>query len=237
MCALAGAHLISLVVGVLQGTVESVSGSVGGLLQSFAGGAFFAIGIITAIFAGLERIDWGNELASEFEQDSADWDPYQLPAIEDTSRINRFELIAGIVFSAIFIVIFNFFYEIIGYVDLSADDLRIQPFFSPEFRQFIPWLTAVWAIDALVKLMVIVNGRWTRLTRGFEILAQGLSLFVLYRIFQSPAITVIQEVSGITYAIIGLVIVVTAFSLLYKVYKLFKGYPTNPAHLVKSQLI
>lgn len=153
----AAANLVGLISQLIQGNIVNINQALIRVLFSFGETALFNIGLMTLIFAGLERL---NGVEFDFApKKTAEWDPYQLPPVEDPDRIDRFEVISSIFFAALFIITFNFFNDLIGYVDLSEVEGFIA-LLAPEFNRHIPWLTASFAIDALINVFVLAKGRW-----------------------------------------------------------------------------
>jgi hypothetical protein len=150
-----GAIAISLLV--LFAITAVVSGSENvwtlawGFLKAYFQSAVIAFASITIIFGIIERVA-GHKLQTG---DDAEWDPYSLEPVEEPDRIKRPELVAGIVWYAILIVLFNFFPQWIGMVDTIAPEGVFIPLLSPEFAVFIHWLTAYWILGILLNLYLL----------------------------------------------------------------------------------
>jgi hypothetical protein len=230
----AAVHLFGVLYALLQGeTAADLGSTVLESLISFGRMAFLNLGLITVIFAVVERVE-GGELGFETKTDT-DWDPYQLPPIKDPDRIDRFEMIIGIIFAALFIVAFNFFYEWIGFVDLTGDDRSVIPFLAPEFQQHVPWLTASWVLDSLLKVVVLAQGRWQRTTRWIQLIIEGFSVFVLYRILVTTPIAIVPIFTTVTKGIIILVIVIVILEMLTILFRLLFGRPFIVTNYFKSR--
>jgi hypothetical protein len=233
---IAGAvHLLGLVFEFIQNNPVNIGQATLNLLLSFGQTALINVGLITLIFAGLQRLN-GVEFKLEPEK-AADWDPYQLPPVEDPDRIDRFELIAGIFFATLFIIAFNFFYEYIGFIDLGGDDRGVIPFLSEAFRPHVPWLTASFALDALLKIVVLVQGRWNKGTRWIQLAVEGFGIFVLYRIVVSDIISTVPFFTTMTKIGIIVAIIITAFEMVSILARLLIGRPITPKSLFKSPMV
>jgi hypothetical protein len=228
-----GLHLLGLLFSISQNEIANLGGTLINLVFSFGQSAFVNIGIITLIFAGLERLNVG--VYAWPASAPTTWDPYQLPPVKDPNRINRFEIIAGIFFSVFFIILFNFFYEWVGFIDLAGDERGVIPFFAPEFSQFIPWLTASWAVDTLLKIVVLAQGRWNRSTRIAELGTASFGLYVLYLIYNSPTITIVPFFTTAAHGILAIVLVIVMLDLLSKVFRLLFKRPVSSAIPFKSK--
>ena len=134
----------------------------------------------------------GDQLDLELKK-TAEWDPYQLPPVKDPDRINRFEIIVGIIFAALFIIVFNFFFNVIGIIDFTGEDRSITPLLAAEFQQHVPWLTVSWLLEALLKVVVLAQGRWQRPTRWAQVGSKLFGVYVLYRILLSTTISVVPS--------------------------------------------
>jgi hypothetical protein len=182
--------------------------------------------IVTVIFAVIERVSgvsWQTEAGKSAPSPKASWDPYQLPPIQDRDRLKHGDLIAGIVVCLFLIGGLNFFYDSIGYLDLDANSTRIYGILSEGFRLHVPWLMAAWALDILLKLLVLVQGRWNRLTRWLEVGGDFFGLFVLTRILTSDTIA--------TIAIIMVIMVIVVIDLVRKLYRLLVQKPVSALHI------
>lgn len=226
LAVIGGIHLVGLLFFLIQTGAASVAENLLTLAGSFWEVALLNAGIVTLIFAIIERAggDWVDSIARSSQKPGA-WDPYQLPPVKDPDRIQRGELMAGIVVSLFFIVGFNFFFDSIGIIDLSGESQRIIGLLAPELRQQVVWLTASWALDSLLKLVVLVQGRWNRVTRWLEAGTVVFSLYVLSRIFVSDAITIWPVFTLGARLIVGLLIALVLLDLLRKLYRLLFGRP------------
>lgn len=226
-------HLFGVLYVLWQGQTADLGSSLLSSLFSFGRTAFVNLGLITAVFAIVERVE-GGELALE-QKKTADWDPYQLPPVKDPDRIDRFEMIIGIMFAALFIVAFNFFFDVIGFIDFTGEDRGIIPLLATEFRQQVPWLTASWILDSLLKVVVLAQGRWHRLTRWIQVGTELFGIYVLYRILNSTTISVVPFFTTIAKGIILLVMGIAILGLLGLLYRLLFGQPFSPTNFYKSR--
>jgi hypothetical protein len=190
-------------------------------------------GLITVIFAIVERtevIDWEEETTQETE-----WDPFELPPAEDPNRINRFELGFEMLWTAAFIILFNFYPEWIGIANVSGEETAVFPLLAAAFAVHIPWLTLLWTLELALKGFVLTRGRWTRLTRWLEFGLVPLNLYILNRIRTGGAIFTIPGLTAIAKAILMVVIVIVVLDGLYKLIRLLTGRPFSPKEIFKSR--
>jgi hypothetical protein len=225
-------HLLGLLSPLIQNDSIDIGRTLFNLLFSYGQAALTIIGIVTLVFAGLERLQG---VDFQFDaKDEADWDPYQLPPVADPDRINHFEIIAGIFFAALFIIVFNFFYDWLGFIVFTEEDSRVVTLLAPEFKLHVPWLTATFALDALLKMVVLAQGRWNRGTRLVQLGTESFGVYVLYRILVSDVIAVEPLFTTIAKGIIIMVIVIEAYEMVGLLTRLLLGRPFTPKSFFKS---
>ncbi len=217
LAVLAGVHALPILLNILRGQIDNdIIGMLWGLLTSYWNIALTNVGLITLIFVAIERfVDLPEE-----QEESTEWDPLALPAIENPDRINRFEMIAGIVGGVIMIALINT-YSTWPAIEGFPELLQL----APEFISQIPWLTAAFALDIMLKTVVAWQGRWQIWSRLADIGQEMFGLYVLYRIIQGP-VTVFETVSGVSFLtkfVLGIIMVIVAFEVIGKLYRVLVG--------------
>ena len=221
LAVMAGFHLVLLLLTLFATGMDGLGTKILGFLEAFVQMSFWGVSITTIVFAILERIEG---VSAEINKEkSAEWNPLDLPPVKDPDRINRGEMIVGIVFGVLFIIAFNFFFDVLGLVDLAGDEQGFVSVLAEESRRHVPWITASFAFEALLKLVVLVRGRWTRSTRWVLLAEQAFGLFVLYRIFSSPVILITPLGTLLTKVIIAIIMLVVVFEMLGNLHRLFTG--------------
>ncbi|MCP4417460.1 MAG: hypothetical protein GY805_12620 [Chloroflexi bacterium] len=233
LAVIGGLHLLGLGFVLWQSGGADFVDKMLNFIFSYGRSAILNAGIVTLIFAVIERVA-GDSLELP-EKRIKSWDPYQLPPVKDPDRIKRLELIAGIFFGFIFIVWFNFFPNWFG-GELSGDGTGMFILLAPEFLGHIPWLTASWLLDVVLKTAVLIQGRWNRTTRWLELSAAGFGLFVLYRISTSEAISTIPFFTTLVKGVLLVVMLIVALDMVGKLYRLLLGRPFTPKNIFKSKL-
>ena len=229
-----GLHLLGLGFSLWESNGAGFVDTTLNLIFSFGRTAILNAGIVTLIFAIIEKVG-GNSL--DFLQEKVKvWDPYQLPPVKDPNRINRAELLVGILFSLIFIAWLNFFPNWFGGADITHDDSGIFVFLTAEFIQQIPWLTASWLLDVVLKTVVLLQGRWNRVTRGLELAVGGFGLYVIYRIFSLEAISIVPFFATMARWSLIVVILIVAVDWVFKLFRLLLGPSFTPPVLIKSKM-
>lgn len=205
------------------------------LLIDLGGNLLFSVGVILAIFAAIEYYIDPDEL--EESATVSEWDPLTLPqVVEESARIKRGELIFGVVMGVLMIVLFNLYPEKIGYFNTIGDGAVVLPLFAQEFFVHVPWLTASWIMDIVLKLAVLRNGRWTPITRWMEFAFALFGLYVLYRIVNGGPILTIAGLTTLVRFALRIAMVVTVVDLLVKLYRLLFKRPSSPNQTFKSRI-
>ena len=230
----AAVHLFGVLYVLLQGETADLGQTLLKSFISFGRFAFLNFGLITVVFAIVERAE-GSELEINTKK-SADWDPYQLPPVKDPDRIDRFEMIVGIIFAALFIVAFNFFFDVIGFIDFTGEDRGVIPLLAAEFRQHVPWLTASWVLDSLLKMVVLAQGRWQRPTRWVQVGLELFGIYVLYRILLSTAISIVPFFTIVAKGVIVIIMAIAILEVISLLYRLLIGRPFSPTNFYKSRM-
>ena len=204
------------------------------MVFSFGRSAILNAGIVTLIFAIIERTA-GDSLTLP-EKKAKEWDPFALPPVKDPDRIKRGELIAGIFFGLLFLVWLNFFPDWLGVINIGDEGSGIWMLVTAEFLALIPWFSASLLLDVLLKTAVLLQGRWNRVTRWIEV---GTSLFGLY---VGNLVFSLEEISTVpfltTMAKVGLAIglFIGTIELVGKLIRLLLGRPFTPRAFIKSKL-
>lgn len=226
-------HVGGLVFMLLRGETAVFGQSAWNWFGNFFQSAALNAGIITMIFAAIERaqINWGAQ-----SQPEADWNPLDLPPVKDPNRANRFELIIGIVFTIAFVIVLNFYPNWVGLVITDDGSVEIFRLLSPEFLVHVPWLTLAWMLEVVLKGIVVTQGRWTRLTRWLELALVPLSIYIINRIRTGGEIFTISGLTTLAKLGLGFVIVIVVLDGLHKLYRLLTGRPFINAETFKSRL-
>jgi hypothetical protein len=134
--------------------VAAASSSFGSLWMS----VFFSVGIVTAIFAVIER-------TKANARPSGEWDPLKLPAVRDPLRIPPGSSIANLVFSAVLLALwagslgFQTVFQVAG--------VRIT--LAPSWRYFVGGFALIMLAHAALAVANLVRARWTRARAGVRL--------------------------------------------------------------------
>lgn len=136
----------------------------------FIASIFFAFGSIVLVFAVLQRFD----VRPETEQE--EWDPRDLPAIEETDTINRGWTVAEITVGFVIIAILLFLPDKIGVV-LSPG---MEFILNPVIISYIPLIILTMLLGIGLDVILLWRGHWETSTRIAKIATNLFGIYVLY---------------------------------------------------------
>lgn len=201
---------------------------------SFGRAAFISAGSITLVFAAIERLA-GDSLEIP-DQETAEWDPYNLPPVKDPDRINRGEMLVEVVLTFLFVAWLASATNWVSGAQASEEATGIWVLFSSEFVQLIPWLIASWVLDIVLKTAVLIQGRWNRATRWLELGTSLFGFYVLYIIYQNGTIFSFSGFNTLAQPVLVIIMLIVVLDILSKVARLLFGRPFIPENLFKSKL-
>ena len=166
VAALAAVTLVLMALGVFRepnrpASLAIVVKATGG----FLGSALYNLGLLTLIFALVER--------AQRRKAEAAWEPSTLPPVVDRDRISYLGRIFALYAIAALAILFNFFPDWVGILVGNEHGARVIRLLEPAFDRYLPFLNAWWAAAFVNNVLVLREGRWTRGTRWVEF---GLSL-------------------------------------------------------------
>ncbi len=129
------------------------------------------------IFAILERV------LPKKEAEAEEWDPQDLPEIDDYAEMNRLGLVVETAVTIALLVLLNIFPEKIGITIIHDSQLTFVPFLGPSYTNFLLAINMWWLLSIVLNLFVLNRGHWSRATRWAEVGVNIVGVFVLYQIF------------------------------------------------------
>lgn len=153
-----------------------------GLFEAFANliqSLFTSLGVVVLIF-GL--IQW---FAPKVKSTTTPWDPRKMKAVPDGDRVKIGEAVTEIVFSALAIILFNFFPQYVGAGFINNDGswtIGLVSALTDSFFRLLPWFTLVWGLEILLNVALIALGRWQTATHWIDVAIKVLSLAVAYAV-------------------------------------------------------
>lgn len=227
-------HLLWLGLVLWQNSGDDLIGRILNMIFSFGRSAILNAGIVTLIFAIIERVA-GDSLSIP-EKKAQEWDPFSLPPVKDPDRINRAELAVGIFFSLLFLSWLNFFPNWFGGVNFGEEEPWFFVLVTAELIALIPWFSASLLLDVVLKTAVFIQGRWNRVTRWLEIGSEIFGLYVAYRIFSLEEISTVPFFTTMTKSILAIAIIIIIIEIFGQLYRLLLGRPFTPRTFIKSKL-
>ena len=137
------------------------------IFSEMIGSAFTAFSIVVIVFAVLQRFDVRPDTVD------ADWDPRELPQVEEVDTVSRGGMVAEITFSLVIIAILLFLPDKIGVVISPG----MQIILNPVIRNYIPMIILSISLGIALDVILLWRGRWETGTRLAKI---GTNLFGIY---------------------------------------------------------
>jgi len=226
-------HLVGLGFVVWQSAGENLIDEALSFIFAFFRTAVINAGVVTLVFAVIERVAGGSIDLPEKQQKT--WDPFNLPPVKDPDRINRGEFVVGIFFLAAFAAWLNFFPDWFGAGNFGEGG--IFALFTPEFIALVPWFTASLLLDLVLKTAVLIQGRWNQATRWLEVGKDAFGLYVAYRVFALDEISIVPFFTWGAKAILVIVLIIGALEIMGQLYRLLLGRPFTPTAFIKSRFV
>jgi len=158
------------------GAATHTAGEIAAYFMELFSSLFSAVGFIFVIFVINERIIPNKK---EFNPIDTAWNIKDLPDLKEKIP-SKAEIIAGIIFSVIGVIVLNVFADRIGIYNYGPEGMRFFPVLTPEMLRLLPLFSLRIAIGAMTLLPFIIN-RSIELSRSgsyyYNISQMGLSLF------------------------------------------------------------
>lgn len=156
------------------------------IFSEMIGSVFTPFGIIVIVFAILQRFD------VRPETDQEEWDPRQLPHIQEVDTVSRAGTVAEITFSLVIIAILLFLPDKIGVVISPG----MQVLLNPVIISYIPLLILSILLGIALDVILLWRGRWETGTRLAKIGTNLFGLYVLYVLVSGHNAWLAQEGVG-----------------------------------------
>jgi hypothetical protein len=145
-----------------------------------------ALGNVVLVFALIQYFN--PDLKFDTKEDE-EWNPRDLPEVEDTDQVSRGNLIAEIVAIAVFgLVLFNLYPDSIGIYSFTEKGSSFIPFLSDAFFSYILWINLLWALQIGCNLILLQQMRWTSTTRWFWIAIKAGGIALAYAMLMGPSL-------------------------------------------------
>ncbi len=175
--------------GAIKEGVASFLEVIGEAISGFFGSMISALGVITLIFALLERF------ATDLTSDSEKWESKSLLKLTPPDKIKPVELIVEIFFCGLGILVFNFFPQVVGYtpslnalIESGSLDVTFVPLLSETFFLYVPYLTIIWVLTILLNSILFSRGRWETWSRGISIAVGAMGFAITVVMLLGPSL-------------------------------------------------
>jgi hypothetical protein len=170
-------------------------------LVNFVTSALSIFGNIVFIFAIVEWLSpkvWKEKIET--------WDPLSLDLEEESERVKPMEMIWGIFFTVVAILVFNFYSHIIGMIYVTEDGTWMRFLnLSAEFYRYLPWLNLLWGLDIIFSIVIFRTGRWQPATRWLVAgLKLGFLVIMIVLATGAPLLEISSEFYNVNEALQGL---------------------------------
>lgn len=155
------------------------------VLWQYARLVFVNVAIVTLVFAVLERTG----AASRTGKTREEWNPRDLPKVEDPDRAKVGELVFSVYVTAILFVVFNFYPEWFGLVFFTGDKVVAISYLDLGLKIPAALLNAWWVFALALNVAVLRIGRWTPEARWVEFALGLFGALILFLVLTESAVT------------------------------------------------
>ena len=160
--------------------------AIGNGLSGIISAAISAFGMVTLVFAILERYVPAEELKME---DEKEWDPASLMKEPEPAEVKIWEPILAIIFTAILLAIFNFNRELLGFHIFTDGRWTVLPGLTDAFFRWMPLINITWIAEIILNGILLRTGRWDLATHLFSIVIKIAGIVIGYFLITGPSIT------------------------------------------------
>ncbi len=233
VAAVFGAQVLAWSIGIF---VSGEAFSVLEMLASLVNSIPVSLGWVLITFMILQYFD----AKPDFEEET--WDPTTLPEINTKEDLKRGEMITGLVFSVLILVLVTFFPQWIGFVTTPGG--RFYP--NPVIIQYLGLIKISLVAGIGLDVFLLWKGRWGTVTRIAKIALNLLSITVLSFLVQGhnawlsartaggffDAIEAIGRINDGTWELVGMhafrlafvvALIVTVIEVLVSIYRLIRS--------------
>jgi hypothetical protein len=204
----------------LAATASSFTDGLGIFIRSliqFMWVVLVTLGKVVFIFA---IIEWLMPKISR-EKEKA-WDPRSMDSHREKDKISLTESIAGIVFTFIVILLFNFYPQWVGVGTFIDDRFTMMPMLTDAFFKFLPALNIIWVLELVKGAILIRESKWTAFTRWMDIILRLAGIGIVITMLVGNPIAVLPTGSVLAsepdlagmfkYFVSGILVVIAAAS-------------------------
>ncbi|MFZ5856311.1 MAG: hypothetical protein ACOYZ6_05735 [Chloroflexota bacterium] len=156
------------------------------LLGQYFSGMMAAFGNIILVFALIQRFGTGWEFTSKDED--KDWNPRDLPDVEDADQVKIGEHVAEMVFIVLGLILFNFYPQYIGIYGFTDNQRFFAPLLSDAFFSYMPWINLLWGLQFALDVWLIQQRRWQFGSRLILMAVKAGNAVLAYAMLKGPSI-------------------------------------------------
>ncbi|MEW5941485.1 MAG: hypothetical protein AB1750_17605 [Chloroflexota bacterium] len=156
------------------------------LLGQYFNGMMVALGNVVLVFALIQRFASGWEF-NEKDEDK-DWNPRDLPDVEDADQVKIGEHVAEVVFLVLGLVLFNFYPQYIGIYGFTDEGRFFAPLLSDAFFSYMPWINLLWGLQFALDVWLIQQRRWQFGSRLLLMAVKAGNAVLAYVMLTGPSI-------------------------------------------------
>ena len=156
------------------------------LVGQYFSGMMAAFGNIVFVFALIQRFATSLEFKEKDEE--KDWNPRDLPDVEDTDQVKVGEYVAEIVFIVLGLVVFNFYPQYIGIYGFADNERFFAPILSDAFFSYMPWINLLWGLQFALDVWLIQQRRWQYGSRLLTMAVKAGNAALAYAMLMGPSI-------------------------------------------------
>jgi hypothetical protein len=102
--------------------------------------------------------------------------------------VHIWEPIVTIALTLLGLLVFNLYPQVLGIAFPTDGKWTFIPVLSDAFFRMLPWINIVWVLSIGLNVLLLRQGRWTPLTRWFEIGLRIAGIVIAYVLLQGPSI-------------------------------------------------
>ncbi|MFA7175430.1 MAG: hypothetical protein WC340_18795 [Kiritimatiellia bacterium] len=169
-------------------TPTSVGAFIGQIISALISGAFGAFGVVTLVFAILEKTlpDAEKNALAEHEK----WDPRKLPPVPRLkSQVKIGDSVASVCFALLALLIINLLSRDMGayFVNTSGWNL-VSIVDQAAVQEFLPYWNIIWAATIIHHLLLLIKQQWSTSSRVLDIALSVFSVGVLAYMLSGPSL-------------------------------------------------
>lgn len=162
-------------------------------LMGILSAALQAFGNMVLVFAILERVMPSSEF--RLDEDKKAWDPAALQKTEGLREVRLWSTLAGVLFTTALLVVFNGYPQLIGLYFLKGGVWTALPLLSEAFFRWLPYLNILWALQIVLSLAVLRQGRWQTWSRWAGLALNVAGIVIAYALLSGPSIISVSPAS------------------------------------------